>query len=175
MKKRLLIIIILVVIVSVLGILFYINKDMILKTPKYEKEKLKKAFISEGYTYYSKNNHYSKQIEESDGTGCGEQEKYSYSIDKNDFIRSRTTSFPHAPNSCFSYYEVYHVSTNISEYSLITTTINGMVTSVEEYNYDFNTGTTNCNNCPLLYKIKNDFIAIINKYDIDINKISTNR
>ena len=129
-------------------------------------ELLNQAFIDEGYKEYDYG--FRKSIEENTGGECGTQEFYIYITDEHVF---RHAIVKKVYNGCASFWINYYVLTDIADVGITTTTTYGQVLSTEHYEYDFNSGTKNCTDCSYLTGIKNDFLSIINKYDIDIDKI----
>ncbi len=127
-------------------------------------ELLYQAFIDEGYKEYD----YGFRKEEITGGECRSQEIYMYITDEHVF---RHAIEKKVYNGCASYWINYYVLTDIADVGITNTTTYGQVLSTEHYEYDFNSGTKNCTNCSYLTGIKNDFLSIINKYDIDIDKI----
>ena len=157
---------VLTVLVSIFATLYFMgntkktnNNDIVV-----EKKKMEDAFLSENYEQYKWG--FRKTIKENIGDSCTTQEFYSYELDGNIFIRAELKE---VNNVCIINYIKYYVALDTVEYNITTTTKTGQTISYQNYNYNYETGVNNCgNNCSYANEIRNKFMNIKNKYNINI-------
>ncbi len=132
-----------------------------------EINKLKEALLKEGYEEKETDIYVNNYMPSA---------YYKYNFKTKEFIYGHETDY--APNnpaiaSHISVTRTYKLKMDIATNNVVETGINSsLVKDVYTDQYNFQTGTGECkNNCSYLIDFKSDFLELLDKYDIDIEKI----